>query len=105
MEELNLFPEALIAATQVLFVNFGDTEAAHVMGMLKEIRESGINAELYPDNAKMKKQMKYANDKGVSYVAMVGENEMNSNMIQLKNMESGEQVSVSLEDLIKELKK
>jgi histidyl-tRNA synthetase len=105
MLEKDLFPKQTQDSTQLLFVNFGDNEAAYVMEMLKEIRESGINAELYPDNAKMKKQMKYANDKNVSYVAMVGDNEMSSSVIQLKNMESGEQESVSLAGLIKELKK
>lgn len=100
-----LFPKHTQNSTQLLFVNFGDQEAAYVLKLLKEIRFQNINAELYPDKSKMKKQMKYANDKGIPFVAMVGENEMNSGMIQLKNMETGDQVSLSLEDLIKEIKK
>ncbi|UTW65658.1 histidine--tRNA ligase [bacterium SCSIO 12643] len=100
-----LFPKHTQDSTQLLFVNFGDQEAAYVMKLLKEIRSQNINAELYPDKSKMKKQMKYANDKGIPFVAMVGENEMNSGMIQLKNMETGDQVSLSLEELVKEIKK
>jgi len=101
----DLFPKHTQDSTQLLFVNFGDEEAAYVLNLLKEIRAQNINAELYPDKSKMKKQMKYANDKGIPFVAMVGENEMNSGMIQLKNMETGEQVSVGLGELIKEIKK
>jgi len=84
----------------LLFVNFGDSEAAHCMGLLKEIREAGINAEIYPDSAKMKKQMKYANDKLIPYVAMVGDQEISSNTIKLKNMETGEQEVVTARELV-----
>jgi histidyl-tRNA synthetase len=70
------------------------------MKLVKEIRQNGIDCELYPLAAKMQKQMKYANDIRVQYVALVGENEMNENLIQLKNMESGEQEEMSLEEVI-----
>jgi histidyl-tRNA synthetase len=95
-----LFPSETPDSTRLLFVNFGEVEAAYVLGLLKDIRREGINAELYPDAAKMKKQMKYADDKKISFVAMVGDEEMNSGTIKLKNMESGEQSSVKLADLI-----
>tara|TARA_R110002050_G_scaffold286088_1_gene436094 strand:- start:46415 stop:47761 length:1347 start_codon:yes stop_codon:yes gene_type:complete len=103
MLDKDLFPKHTANSTELMFVNFGDTEAAHCMGLLKEIREAGINAEIYPDSAKMKKQMKYANDKQISFVAMVGDQEITSNTIKLKNMESGEQTSVSIQELIRVL--
>ena len=105
MLDKGLFPTHTADSTQLLFVNFGDTEAAHCLGLLREIREAGINAELYPDSAKMKKQMKYANDKNIAFVAMVGDNEMSSNTIKLKNMETGEQNSVTNKELIELLRK
>jgi len=105
MLDKDLFPTHTADSTQLLFVNFGDTEAAHCLGLLREIREAGINAELYPDSAKMKKQMKYANDKNIAFVAMVGDNEMSSNTIKLKNMETGEQNSVTNKELIELLRK
>lgn len=100
MLDKGLFPAHTTDSTQLLFVNFGDTEASHCMGLLKEIRAAKINAELYPESAKMKKQMKYANDKKIQFVAMVGDQEMASNTIRLKNMESGEQTDVTLKELI-----
>jgi len=105
MLDKGLFPAHTADSTQLLFVNFGDTEAAHCLGLLREIRKAGINAELYPDSAKMKKQMKYANDKNIAFVAMVGDNEMSSNTIKLKNMETGEQNSVTNMELIELLRK
>lgn len=103
MLDKGLFPSATADSTKLLFVNFGEAESAYVLELLKSIRESGLNAELYPDNAKMKKQMKYADDKKIAYVAMVGDQEMSSNTIKLKNMETGDQKSVSLEELISQL--
>ncbi|MDP6909842.1 MAG: His/Gly/Thr/Pro-type tRNA ligase C-terminal domain-containing protein, partial [Flavobacteriales bacterium] len=82
------------------FVNFGKEEAAFCLGLVKQLREAGINTELYPDSAKMKKQMTYANNNGIPFVAMVGSDEMENGKIGLKNMTTGEQSSVSINELI-----
>lgn len=100
LTELELFPTDTDKGFKLLFVNFGEKEQLHCMKLVKEIRQNGIDCELYPTAAKMQKQMKYANDIRVQYVALVGENEMNENLIQLKNMESGEQEEMSLEEVI-----
>ncbi len=100
LTELKLFPTDTDKGLKLLFVNFGEKEQLHCMKLVKEIRQNGIDCELYPTAAKMQKQMKYANDIRVQYVALVGENEMNENLIQLKNMESGEQEEMSLEEVI-----
>ena len=100
MEELRLFPESATATTQVLFINFGEKEAGYCLNALQQLRAESIRAELYPDAAKMKKQMKYANDKKIPFVVMVGEDEMNSGQLSLKNMESGEQTTVDISKLI-----
>ena len=100
MLDKGLFPSYTADSTQLMFVNFGEKEAFHCLNLLNVIRESGVNAELYPDSAKMKKQMKYANDKNIPFVAMIGDEEMNSNTIKLKNMNSGEQETVSTEKLV-----
>jgi histidyl-tRNA synthetase len=105
MNQLELFPGQSDASVQLLFVNFGVKEQLHCMKLLSEIREAGINAEIYPDKVKLKKQMVYANKKSVPYVAMVGENEMNEGVINLKNMDTGEQENVTLEKLITIIKK
>ncbi|MEQ8624679.1 MAG: histidine--tRNA ligase [Vicingaceae bacterium] len=104
MEELNLFPGALSAATQVLFVNFGAKEAAYCLPILERLRDEGIAAELYPDSAKLKKQMKYADQKQIPAVIMVGEDEMKSGNLSLKNMISGEQQKLTVDELLKQLK-
>lgn len=103
VEELNLFPNLEADFTQVLFVNFGEKEADYCLKALKDLRKAGINSELYPDTAKMKKQMNYANKKGIPYVVLVGEDEMNSGLLTVKNMHEGTQSNVSLVDLIKQL--
>ncbi len=100
LEELDLFPIEIASTTKVLFVNFGEQEAAHCLKLVKELRENGISSELFPDKAKMKKQMTYADNKSIPYVAMVGSNEMEKGLISLKNMESGEQKDVTIQDLI-----
>ena len=87
-----------------MFINFGDKEAAFSMSMLAKVRAAGIRAEIFPDAAKMKKQMSYANAKNVPFVAIVGENEMNEGKAMLKNMETGEQNLVSVEELIAALR-
>lgn len=100
LEELNLFPETISESIKVLCINFGEAEALTCLKAIKALRAHGINAELYPDAAKMKKQMNYANKRAVPYVVLVGESEMSSNTFTLKNMTNGEQQQLSLEDLI-----
>ncbi|MCA1751104.1 MAG: histidine--tRNA ligase [Cryomorphaceae bacterium] len=99
LEATNGFPERETEGTALLFVNFGEAEADYCHVLLKKLRDEGIKAELYPDAAKMKKQMKYANDKRIPYVALAGENEMNKNAVTLKNMETGAQEEVKAGDL------
>lgn len=100
LESANLFPQFTSDSTQVFFVNFGEKEAAYCLGLCKQLREAGINTELYPDSAKMKKQMTYANNNEIPFVAMVGTQEMESGNIGLKNMKTGEQSSVTISELI-----
>ena len=100
LNQLDLYPKEAVNATQLLFVNFGDKEAAYCLPVLSAARDAGIRAEIYPDNAKMKKQMSYANDKNIPFVAIVGENEMNEGKLTLKNMTTGEQSLVTPEELL-----
>ncbi len=104
LEELNLFPETIADATKVLFINFGDNEAMACLQAVTQLRQNGVKAELYPDSAKMKKQMTHANRRNIPYVVLVGEEEMNSGMFTLKNMETGEQQKLKLEELLSVLK-
>ena len=101
LNQLDLYPKEAVNATQLLFVNFGDKEAAYCLPILSQARDAGIRAEIYPDSAKMKKQMSYANDKNIPFVAIVGENEMNEGKLTLKNMTTGEQSLVTPEELLK----
>lgn len=103
LEELNLFPESKFSSTQVLFANYGDKEANASMKALKALRENGISSEIYPINTKMKKQFDYASKKGIAYMAMIGSNEIENNTIALKNLESGEQTTLTLVELITKL--
>ena len=96
----NLFPEKSAETTKVLFVNFGAAEEAYCLPVLAEIRKSGINAEIFPDSAKMQKQMTYANKKAIPFVVLAGESEIQAGKFTLKNMSTGEQSSVSSEELI-----
>lgn len=105
MNQLDLFPKDTTATTQLLFVNFGEQEESYCLPLLKRLRDNGINAEIYPEAAKMKKQMGYADKKGIPFVALVGENEMQNNTVTLKEMQSGQQESVSIEILIEKLRK
>jgi len=100
VNELQLFPADLSSSTEVLFINFGAQEELYVLPLLQQLRENGIKAELYPDSAKLQKQMKYANQKQVPYVVMVGELEMMSETLTVKNMSTGEQKKLDLEELI-----
>lgn len=105
MNQLELFPKDGSTITQILFVNFGHTEEMHCMKLLQKLRNSGINAELYPETgAKMKKQMGYADKKAIPFVALVGEAEISNGTIAVKNMESGEQTNMTITELIEKLK-
>ena len=105
LNQLELYPKEAVNGTQLLFINFGEKEAAFSMGILSKARAAGIRAEIFPDAAKMKKQMSYANVKNIPFVAIVGENEMNEGKAMLKNMENGEQQLVTAEELIGALTK
>ena len=99
LTELDLFPKELQSATQVLFATFGDAEMRYALKWVKELRAHNIAVEVYPEPTKMKKQMGYADDKHIPYVAIVGGNEMETNTIMLKNMTTGEQKQVTIEEL------
>ena len=103
MTQLDLFPKDNTTTTQILFVNFGSREEKYCLPLLKQLRANGINAEIYPEAAKMKKQMTYADKKGIPFVALVGENEMQEGIISLKNMLSGEQSNVRTDELIQRM--
>jgi histidyl-tRNA synthetase len=103
MEELKLFPANTTDALRVLFVAFDEATHRYAFQCLGKVRAAGISAEIYPEPAKMKKQLKYANDRNVPYVVLAGETEMQENKLSLKNMETGEQESLSLEVLIQKL--
>lgn len=105
MNQLDLFPKDNTATTQILFVNFGSREEKFCLPLLKQLRDAGINAEIYPEAAKMKKQMTYADKKGIPFVALVGENEMYEGMISVKNMATGEQTNIRINELINTLRK
>lgn len=100
LNQLDLYPKEAVNGTQVLFVNFGEVEAAYCLPVLAKVRAAGIRAEIYPDCAKMKKQMGYANDKQIPFVAIVGENEMKECKLTLKNMTTGEQCLVTPDELL-----
>ncbi len=104
LNQLDLYPKDAVDGTQLLFVNFGEAEAAYVLPVLAKVRAVGIRAEIYPDSAKMKKQMGYANNKAIPFVAIVGENEMNEGKLTLKNMTTGEQSLVTPDELIDAIK-
>ena len=99
LNALNLYPEDTIETTRVMFVNFGEKETACCMQLASALRRNGIAVEIYPDNTKMKKQMAYANAKNIPFVAMVGENEMATSQVSLKNMVTGEQQTVAFDEL------
>lgn len=102
MLQLGLFKNILLKdSVQLFFVNFGDKEATYCLQLLHKLRKAGVNAELYPENAKMKKQMTYANNKNIPFVALVGDSEIETGLVSLKNMQTGEQQKVSVEEIIK----
>lgn len=104
LNTLELYPKDTLASTKVLFVNFGEKEGAQSLQYVMKLRANGIPAEIYPDPTKMKKQMSYANDKNVAFVAMVGETEMANGTIALKCMETGEQESLTINEVVSKLK-
>ena len=97
---LNLFPEELACSTKVFFVNLGESEQLASMRLISELRNNGISAEIYPESAKMKKQMEYANRRGIPYVVIIGSNELERKVATLKDMRSGEQRELSFEELV-----
>ena len=99
MLHLGLFPESLLSSSQVMFANFGSKEAAFCLPLLQQLRAKGISAEIYPDAAKMKKQFDYANKKNIRYVVIVGEAEMQSGMVSVKDMNTGEQQTIPVIEL------
>jgi histidyl-tRNA synthetase len=104
LEALDLFPKFTENSTQVLLVNFGKEEANYCLNLLKKLRSEGIKSEIYPSATKMKKQMQYADKKNVEYVLLVGENEMKTNTITIKNMFDGSQKNVTFEQLLHTIK-
>ena len=104
LNALDLYPKEAVNSTQVLFINFGETETAYCLPIVGKLRQAGIRSEIFPDKAKMKKQMSYANAKNIPIVVLAGENEMAAGKVTLKNMESGEQTLVTVEELIATVK-
>ena len=102
---LDLYPKEAVNGTRLLFINFGERETAYCMPVVRACRAAGISTEMFPDKAKMKKQMGYANAKAIPFVALAGDNEMAENKFTLKNMETGEQCLVSADELVEMLKK
>ncbi|MDD2821452.1 MAG: histidine--tRNA ligase, partial [Flavobacterium sp.] len=103
VEELNLFPDTVTATSKALFINYGEKEVFYAMKAIKELRNSGAKVELYPDNAKMAKQFQHADKRNIPFAVIVGDQEMVSNTFSLKNLSTGEQVSLDFEGLKKAL--
>jgi len=103
MEELNIFPDSTAQGTQLLFVTFDDASFDYAFNALQVVRKAGINAEIYPQAVKMNKQMKYANARKIPYVAVVGNNEIQTGKIALKNMQTGEQANIKVADLVEKI--
>ena len=100
LEELNIFPETVLATTKVLFINFGDKESLYAMQAISKLRENGIASELYPDQTKMGKQMGYADKRNIPFVILAGDKEIESQSYTLKSMLSGDQSNYTLDQLI-----
>ena len=105
LNQLDLYPKETVTGTELLFVNFGQDEAAYCLPLMAQARQAGVRCEIYPDSTKMKKQMAYANAKAVPFVAIAGENEMNEGKITLKDMATGEQRLVTADEMINIIKK
>lgn len=104
LNQLDLYPEATRATTKVLFVNFGEAEATASLKYIKELRAAGISSEIFPESSKMKKQMGYANDNGIPFVAIIGETELANGAIMLKDMNLGTQQPLTIDEVIEKLK-
>ncbi len=104
LNQLDLYPKEAVNATKLLFVNFGHTETDFCLPILAKVRAAGISAEIYPDSAKMKKQMSYANAKQIPFVAIVGESEMAEGKVNLKNMTTGEQQMLTPDQLVEAIR-
>ena len=104
LDQLNLYPQSATQSTQLLFVTFGEAEQQWCLPVVAKMRAAGISTELYPEPAKMKKQMSYANGRNIPFVAVVGENEVNEGKVMLKNMATGEQQQLSPDEVVDLLK-
>lgn len=104
MEDLDLFPKESLTSTQVLIVNFGRETEKHALGLLSQLREAGLSAEIYPDAVKLKKQFAYADKKGIPYILAAGAEEVKNKRYGLKNLSTGEQVAMSLEEIIHQIR-
>jgi histidyl-tRNA synthetase len=104
LNALDCYPKDAVVGTQLLFINFGEKETAYCLPFVAQARTAGIRTEIFPDAAKMKKQMSYANAKEIPFVALAGENEMAQGKLTLKNMTTGEQTLVTPEELIAQIK-
>ncbi|MRT91457.1 histidine--tRNA ligase [Ancylomarina sp. 16SWW S1-10-2] len=103
LEQMDKFPAETVSTTKIMFVNFGEKEEKYCLPILARLRAKGVKAEIFPDSAKMKKQMNYANDKHIPFVIMVGEMEMEEGLLSLKDMETGDQIKLTPEALIEKL--
>lgn len=103
IEELDLFPDQALKGTKLLFINFGETESLYCLKAVKKLREAGITSELYPDAAKMKKQMSHADKRNIQFVVLAGAEEIEQDVYTLKNMKTGDQKRLSISELIQEL--
>ena len=103
LNQLDLYPKEAVNGTQLLFINFGEKETAYCLPIAAKARQAGIRTEVFPDSAKMKKQMSYANAKQIPFVALVGENEINEGKVTLKDMTTGEQMLVTADELLTKL--
>lgn len=101
---LDLYPKESVKGTKLLFINFGEKETEYCLPIVKAMRKEGITTEIYPDNVKMKKQMSYANAKDIPFVALAGDKEMAENKVTLKNMVTGEQSLLTVQDIIREVR-
>ena len=100
LDGLGLYPENLDVTTKVIFLNFGENEISHIMPLAWQLRKNGVATEIYPESTKIKKQMSYANTKGIPFVAIIGENEVNENKVTLKNMLDGTQSLLSTTEFL-----
>ena len=101
LQQLDLFPKEVVTGTRVLFINFGQTEEKYILSVLPEFRKAGIETEIYPDQAKLKKQMSYANVKGIPFVALVGEDEIKRDVLTFRDMETGLQQELTVADAVR----